>query len=258
MMAGVEAARAEPLAGHPMAARITHDWRDAVAATVDDQSYKVEGSPGKGNWAESVWLSVFDRTITETAQRGFYVVYLVAPDGSRTFLSLNQGTTEILDRVGGRQYREVLADTAERDVGLLTQEDTTGLTTGAVDLDGTTTLTRGYEAGNILALEYRRGEVPAEEDVETDLTRFLVLYRALIEARDQVQADGGDAEDPSGVPRRGIEASATAGIAAPRGARAWHVRRSGFTGCGVRSRPAESDLATGTARRARDTSRPIT
>ena len=73
-------------------------------------------------------------------------------------------------------------------------------------MDGTTTLTRGYEAGNILALEYRRGEVPAEEDVETDLTRFLVLYQALIEARDQVQADGGDAEDPSGVPRRGIEA----------------------------------------------------
>ena len=78
VMAGVETARTEPLVAHPLAGRITHDWRDAVAAAVDDQSYKVEGSPGKGNWAESVWLSVFDRTITETAQRGFYVVYLVA------------------------------------------------------------------------------------------------------------------------------------------------------------------------------------
>jgi hypothetical protein len=32
VMAGVETARAEPLAGHALAARITHDWRDAVAA----------------------------------------------------------------------------------------------------------------------------------------------------------------------------------------------------------------------------------
>lgn len=153
-----------------------------------------------------MWLAVFDRTITETAQRGFYVVYLVAPDGSRTFLSLNQGTTEILDRVGGRRYREVLEDTAERDVGLLAQEDTAGLLTGAVDLDGTTALTRGYEAGNILAVEYRRDKVPEEEALEADLTRLLVLYQALVEARDQVQADEGNSEDPSGVARRGIEA----------------------------------------------------
>lgn len=110
------------------------------------------------------------------------------------------------DPTGLTDADEVLVDTAERDVGLLTQEDTTGLSTGPVDLDGTTTLTRGYEAGNILALEYRRGEVPAEEDLETDLTRLLALYQALIEARDQVQADEGDAEDPSGVPRRGTEA----------------------------------------------------
>lgn len=123
VMNGIAVAHAEPLKGHALARRISHDWRDAVAGVVNDQSYKVEGSPGKGNWAESVWLAVFDRTITETAQRGFFVVYLVAPDGSRTFLSLNQGTTEILDRVGGRRYREVLEDTAERDVGLLAQEE---------------------------------------------------------------------------------------------------------------------------------------
>jgi len=143
--------------------------------------------------------------VTETAQRGFYVVYLVAPDGSRTFLSLEQGTTEIYDRVGGRRYLEVLEDTATRDVGLLAREDIDGLITGPVDLDGTTTMTRGYQAGNILAIEYGRGEVPDEEVLATDLTRLLVLYTALVEARDQVQADEGDAEDPSGV-ESGIEA----------------------------------------------------
>ena len=31
VMADVETARTEPLAAHPLAARITRDWRDAVA-----------------------------------------------------------------------------------------------------------------------------------------------------------------------------------------------------------------------------------
>ncbi len=84
VMGSVETARTESLKAHPVAARIKQDWSDAIAAVVADGSYKVEGSPGKGVWAESVWAAVFDRTITETAQRGFYVVYLVAPDGSRT------------------------------------------------------------------------------------------------------------------------------------------------------------------------------
>jgi predicted HNH restriction endonuclease len=52
----------------------------------------------------------------------------------------------------------------------------------------------------------RRGELPNESQLEYDLTRLLLLYQALIEARDQVQADEGDAADPTGVPRRGIEA----------------------------------------------------
>jgi 5-methylcytosine-specific restriction protein A len=115
VMTGIAvAARGEPFKGHSLAHRIRHDWPAPVVAFVDDSSYKVEGSPGKGNWADAVWLAVFDRMITESAERGFYVVYLVPADGSRVFLSLNQGTTEIHDRVG-RRYREVLQQTATRD-----------------------------------------------------------------------------------------------------------------------------------------------
>ncbi len=88
---GIATARNESLTNHPLAHRITHGWRDAVESVVNDPSYKVEGSPGKGNWAETVWLSVFDRTITETAQQGFYVVYLVAIDGSAIYLSADPG-----------------------------------------------------------------------------------------------------------------------------------------------------------------------
>lgn len=54
-MVGVEPAREEPLANDPLAQRITNGWQEAVEAVADDPSYKVQGSPGKGNWAEAVW-----------------------------------------------------------------------------------------------------------------------------------------------------------------------------------------------------------
>ena len=92
-------ARQGELTDHPLAAHISHDLRDELAGLVDD-SYKVTGSPGRGNWAETPWVAVFDPLVTETAQRGFYVVYLFRGDGGAVYLSLNQGTTEVYDLVG--------------------------------------------------------------------------------------------------------------------------------------------------------------
>lgn len=201
----IATARTEPFAEHPLGKRITGSWRDAALDVIDDPSYLIVGSPGKGNWARTVWLAVFDRMITETAQQGFYVVYLIPEDGGRVYLSLNQGTTEIHERVGGGRYLGVLADTATRDVGLLAREDTAGLVTGPIDLGGTGTLTRGYEAGNIFAVEYDPSALPENDQLEDDLTRLVLLYQSLVEGRDQVEAD--EESDPLGNrPTSGVEA----------------------------------------------------
>lgn len=124
ILGGIAQARQEPLGEHPLALQITHNWRDAVAKAVSDPGYKVKGSAGKGYWAHTIWLAVFDRMITESAQQGFYVVYLVPQQGERAYLSLNQATEEIYSRVGGHRYLKVLQDTAARDLGLLENSDT--------------------------------------------------------------------------------------------------------------------------------------
>jgi 5-methylcytosine-specific restriction protein A len=196
------AARAEPLKDHPLAQRITHDLRAAIEDAIADPSYRVTGSPGKGNWAHTIWLGIFDRMITETAQQGFYLVYLIPSDGQRIFLSLNQGTEEIYSRVGGRHYRRVLEDTAARDRGLLEGEETYELVAGPIDLGATSRLTRGYESGNIFAVEYG-GDIPSEADLEADLSRLLLLYQSLVEARDQVQED--EKADPAPTPQSSTE-----------------------------------------------------
>jgi 5-methylcytosine-specific restriction protein A len=203
VLEAVPTARAESLKDHPFARRLKGPAALAVENVVSDPLYKVEGSPGKGVWAETVWISVFDRMVTESAQEGFYVVYLFRRDGSGAYLSLNQGTTAILNQAGRTRYLQVLRDTAARDVGILSAEDTEGLLTGPIDLDGTTALTRGYEAGSIFARHYDGDELPSEAELETDLTQFLLLYQALVEGRANV---GADEPPPADAPLTGVEA----------------------------------------------------
>ena len=144
-------ARLEDLTNNPVAALISHDLADEIRGLVDSDSYRITGSPGRGNWAETPWVSVFDRLVTETAQRGFYIVYLFRGDGARVNLSLNQGTTEVLQLVGRSNYLDELRTRATSFVSLLSGQDTSGLETGPIDLGGSGDLTRGYEAGNIVS-----------------------------------------------------------------------------------------------------------
>jgi 5-methylcytosine-specific restriction protein A len=186
---GISTARDQPFAAHPLAQRIRDSWQDEARSLLANDSYRIKGSPGNGQWADSVWLGVFDPIVTESAQHGFYIVYLVSRNGEKVFLSLNQGTTEIYNEVGGRSYLGVLESTAQRDVGLLESKDLEGLIAGPIDLGAETDLSRGYESGNILAIPYERGSVPSDGDLKVDLLRLVALYQALIESRDQVDDD---------------------------------------------------------------------
>ncbi len=74
---------------------------EAIQATIgDNHRYLVSGSAGQGNWARVPWAAVFDRFVTDTAQDGYYVVYLVREDFAGIYLSLNQGVTTVKKQYG--------------------------------------------------------------------------------------------------------------------------------------------------------------
>ena len=185
----------------PLFGLMTRDLRDAVAAIVgDERSYKTQGSAGQGNWAETPWVSVFDLNVTDSAARGYYLVYLFRSDGQGVYLSLNQGTTAVWRTAGGREYERVLAARATAYGGYLADQDLSGLLQARLDLGGgRPPLTPGYEAGNVLAFYYLRDAVPGEPALEGDLRRLLRLYRELIEDIDQVRAGDEDEipQDPA-------------------------------------------------------------
>jgi 5-methylcytosine-specific restriction protein A len=70
-LATLPAALREPFSGHQLGDLLVRDAPEAIRGVVDDPGYKLQGSRGRGNWAETVWVSVFDRLVTETAQRGY-------------------------------------------------------------------------------------------------------------------------------------------------------------------------------------------
>ncbi|MBA3443227.1 MAG: DUF3578 domain-containing protein [Pyrinomonadaceae bacterium] len=70
-------AKSEDFANHPVAHYIRHDVPELFRGYFQDQSDLIwDASPGKGKWVDAPWVAAFDPLVTETAQNGYYPVYL--------------------------------------------------------------------------------------------------------------------------------------------------------------------------------------
>lgn len=173
-------AKAQDFAQNAMASMLRDDLPQQVAnAVANADRYEVEGSPGKGNWADVPWIAVLDRLVTETAQKGYYLVYLTKEDASGVYLSLNQGVTTIRQEYGAstKHALETRAKDFEARLGALTK----GLLCGPIDLGAKKGLGADYQRGSVCAIYYPRDALPDEAVLVSDLHRLLKLYRHLVE-----------------------------------------------------------------------------
>lgn len=142
-------------------------------------TYITAGSAGAGNWAKIPWLSVFDTRVTETAQSGYYIVYLFRADMEGVYLSLNQGFTQYKEKYkkastcrdkilgNARKFEEILKTPLE------------DFSFGPIELHSDNELGTGYELGNICAKYYSRGNVPEDRVLIDDLRNLISVYREL-------------------------------------------------------------------------------
>lgn len=140
--------------------------------------YKVEGSIGRGNYAEIPWVCIFDKRITESASKGIYLVQLNTADGSGIYFVLGQGTTYFQNNYGGAKSGR---EKAREFVSLLRKKlnipDRYDLNKhGEVRLKGKGDLGLGYEAGSVAGIYYNISDMPAEETLVNDLSEMLKLY----------------------------------------------------------------------------------
>ncbi len=83
------------LTDRPLAVFMRHDAPDEVAAFVDDDTFEIKGSCGQGRWAPVPWIALIENLVTNTTQKGYYVVYLFTEDMESCYLSLAQGVTAV-------------------------------------------------------------------------------------------------------------------------------------------------------------------
>lgn len=144
---------------------ISVDLPGVLQGVLDDQ-WQVSGSIGMGMLADVPWVAIFDKSGPASAKTGYYLVYLFASDGSKVFLSLNQGTENMQ---GG------LAPLKKRALDLRTAVGNPPGFLHEIDLRSVNQRPKRYEAGSALAISYERGSVPDDAQIVTDLTQFLTL-----------------------------------------------------------------------------------
>lgn len=140
--------------------------------------FRVKGSAGQSKWSETPWVSVLDENITTSVQEGFYVVYLLSKDGSRLYLSLNQGCTLLKNTIGIGGARATLMRRADT---MRAKINTQGSKFKKLNIDLGSSLWRPalYAAGEIGSLRYETNNLPPENELIADLSDALRLYRFL-------------------------------------------------------------------------------
>ena len=90
-------ARTESFSGHPLGVFFRNEIPRRIYNTgiVNERTHLVTGSTGQGVWVDSAWFAIFDRSITTSARKGVYIVYLLSKDGNTLYLTFNQGCEDI-------------------------------------------------------------------------------------------------------------------------------------------------------------------
>jgi len=168
-------------AGNSVAEFIRSDFPQAINSVIGSNvRYIVKGSAGQGNWARIPWAAVFDRFITESAQQGYYVVYLVKEDFTGVYLSLNQGITIIRQKYGVDAKQALKVRAADFTAQLSSIK--TGWIQGPIDLAVSSTSSLGayYEQGAIYSKYYPKNALPTDNLLNQDLMDALDMYFALV------------------------------------------------------------------------------
>ncbi|WP_186077778.1 MrcB family domain-containing protein [Burkholderia gladioli] len=196
---------------YAIAVEIPKFFASAVAALgFNLDHYKIEGSYGAGNMSMCPWVAVFDKRITSTAQRGYYIVLLFAEDMKSCCLSFNQGFTSYTQvYVSNRIARRKAGETARRALDYI--DSPVHAVQGKIDLAASGGLGRGYEDCAILSFRYDAANLPSSQQIVEDLHVLLTAYSKLYEKcgarlHDLMPATESDfQEDANEVARRASE-----------------------------------------------------
>ena len=138
--------------------------------------FRLDGdfSKGVGQFPKVVWSRLTDRSFSDSATRGYYLVLLFSEGGQTCHLSINQGT----DGHVGPGLKSVLKKQAKRITELLGHDRLEGLLL-EIKLDTTVQRGKNYENGHVCGFTYKINSLPSEQQFVNDSKRLLGLLAHL-------------------------------------------------------------------------------
>lgn len=190
-------AKKEKFAQHPMGSFFRKNIPSLIYSTgiVNSHTHLITGSVGQGNWATVPWFCIFDRSITTSATKGIDIAYLLSTDGNSLYITLNQGCTDIRNTHTKHETIAIMRKKAKEIRSVISRfgfqtDDEISL---GNDLHELAEL---YEKGTIFYKEYKKGAVPSEMELRTDLTDMMRIYNdyAEYERTGSIKKTGGEME----------------------------------------------------------------
>jgi len=162
--------------------RDLREWLHDLPAISSRPDIKVKVSVGQGGWTKTPWIALLDARETTSTQRGRYVVFLVAEDLSRTYLTLNQGMTELVGGLGQRGAVEEMHRVAEQSRISISAINGQGFSLSRdIDLGSDTNAAKNYEEGTIAYVEIPSDDIPDDRTINAYLDTALWAYGQIIE-----------------------------------------------------------------------------
>ncbi|MDE6241230.1 MAG: DUF3578 domain-containing protein [Anaeroplasmataceae bacterium] len=136
----------------------------------------IKGSMGKGMKTPYPWVAIMNKSITETTQKGLYIVYLFKRDMSGFYLALSQGITHFERLYDSKKYVYAMKVSKY----FASQIEDTSFTNKSIVLgDGHQDLGYGYERATIISKYYSSNNFTNEE-LETDLKEMIEVYDMIV------------------------------------------------------------------------------
>ena len=171
--------------------------------------YTFFGSDGLGNITRAPWFAVFHKDLTDTAQDGYYIVYLISEDLKRLVLEIGFGYTQFKNQYGDNRNMLNAIDLAVAQMrnscaslidGNISESLRARVNSEPIQLSRTKgSIHEKYERCGIFSISYPIDTLPKDDSLKADYSEFLRLYTAMADS--PLIPDVSDfVEEPLGIP----------------------------------------------------------
>ncbi len=149
------------------------------------ENIKIKGSTGQATITAAPWIAIFNTLVTDSASRGYYLVYLFSIDLNRIYLSLGLGANQFKELFTNIEKRHnSLHQAAARMRGIFDNKLSVYLKNKISERPLKLNATKNerhhidYEQGSIYSIQYDINNLPNEITLLEDYKEMVSLYNS--------------------------------------------------------------------------------